>query len=71
MLFSRVPLQYCVVGKAEEHSRLVRGVVTDLHPDMLNVASEVTRKKLRRVLVSAKYSILFIFKLRTLSHNIL
>lgn len=54
-LSSRVPLQYCIVGKPEGDSRVVDGVITDLHSDMLNLSqSMAARNSLLKVLVSVK-----------------
>ena len=41
------PFSYYIVGKPEEQSRVVRGVVTALHPDMLSVSHALLGKKLK------------------------
>ena len=41
------PFSYYIVGKPEEQSRVVRGVVTALHPDMLSVSHGLLGKKLK------------------------
>ena len=50
-LFCRVPMVHRLVGKAEETSQVVRGVVSDLHPDMLELAQSFANRELR-ILVS-------------------
>lgn len=45
----RIPLQHCVVGKSRDQSRVVGGVVTALHPDMLAVSHDRAGRKLRIV----------------------
>ena len=54
MLCIRVPLQYYMVGKSEEQSRVVVGVVTSLHPDMVAVAQSNMTRKLRVVVSGVK-----------------
>lgn len=46
----RVPLQYCMVGKSQEHSKVLRGVVTAIHSDMVTLAQQKDSKL--RVVVS-------------------